>query len=99
MGEVDAVEIAGAVERRTLEERVQRAGVASGRLSTVRNIGASMGVAIVGSLVASGYRSDLATTTRALDLSPGQRDAARESISGALEVANDTGGSAGEGSR
>jgi EmrB/QacA subfamily drug resistance transporter len=73
----------------------QRAGVASGMLATVRNIANSVGVAVVGSLLVSGYRARLATTTDNLELPAGARHDARESVGGALKTAGELGGATG----
>ena len=47
----------------------EKAGMASGTLSATRQVATAIGVAVVGSLLVSGYRSELATRTRGLALS------------------------------
>ncbi|MDQ2826030.1 MAG: DHA2 family efflux MFS transporter permease subunit [Actinomycetota bacterium] len=63
-----------------------KAGVGSAVNDTTRQIGGALGVAILGSLLASTYRSSLGTTASA---------AARASVGGALEVARGIGGAQG----
>ena len=73
----------------------EKAGMASGTLSATRQVGTAMGVAVVGSLLVSGYRSVLATRTKALTLSHADLTAARTSLGSALAVARELGGDAG----
>jgi EmrB/QacA subfamily drug resistance transporter len=63
----------------------ERAGVGSAVSNTVRQVSAALGVAVLGSLLAGVYRSQVATTAAALP--PGTRGAASESIGGAHAVA------------
>ncbi len=73
----------------------EKAGMASGTLSATRQVATAMGVAVVGSLLVSGYRSVLATHTSRLGLSPTELTSARTSLGSALSVAHDLGGAAG----
>jgi DHA2 family multidrug resistance protein-like MFS transporter len=63
-----------------------KAGVGSAVNDTTRQIGGALGVAILGSLLASTYRSSLGASASA---------AARASVGGALEVARSIGGADG----
>lgn len=63
-----------------------KAGVGSAVNDTTRQVGGALGVAILGSLLASTYRSSLGTTVSA---------AARASVGGALQVARGLGGDQG----
>jgi MFS transporter, DHA2 family, multidrug resistance protein len=70
-----------------------KAGVGSAMNDTTRELGGALGVAVLGSLVASRYGTKLAP---ALDLLSGSaRDTADESLAGALHTANEVGGSTG----
>src|SRR4051812_25830265 len=71
----------------------EKAGVGSAINDSVRNIGAVLGVAVIGSVATSAFSSGVADATAGL---PGQAaDAASGSITGALQVADAVGGSAG----
>jgi EmrB/QacA subfamily drug resistance transporter len=74
----------------------EKAGMASGTLSATRQVATAMGVAVVGSLLVSGYRSELATRTGGLRLSHADVTNARTSLGSALAVAHDIGGAAGQ---
>ncbi|HUR22885.1 MAG TPA: MFS transporter [Acidimicrobiales bacterium] len=63
-----------------------KAGVGSAVNDTTRQVGGALGVAILGSLLASTYRSSLGTSVS---------EAARASVGGALAVARDMGGEQG----
>jgi EmrB/QacA subfamily drug resistance transporter len=80
--------VVGAVPR-------EKAGMASGTLSATRQVATAMGVAVIGSLLVSGYRSVLATRTKGLGLSRTDLTTARTSLGSALAVAHDLGGDAG----
>ncbi|WP_433473651.1 MFS transporter [Spirillospora sp. CA-142024] len=68
-------------------------GVASALNDVTRELGAVLGIAILGSIFNSGYRADVGDGTVAL---PGPaQDAARDSLSGALLVAEKIGGERG----
>ena len=60
-----------------------RAGSGSGLLQTLRQTGSAIGVAVLGSVLAAGYRDRLGTGT----LSPAAAHTARESVGGARTVA------------
>jgi EmrB/QacA subfamily drug resistance transporter len=66
-----------------------KAGMGSAMNDTTRELGGSLGVAIFGSLLASYYTSQLATTVRTLPVEA--RAAADASLGGALQVANSFG--------
>ncbi|MFI0900356.1 MFS transporter [Streptomyces sp. NPDC020983] len=68
----------------------ERAGSGSGLLQTLRQTGAAVGVAILGSVLAAAYRGRLATA----GLPPDAAHAARESLAGAHAVAGRTGNAA-----
>jgi EmrB/QacA subfamily drug resistance transporter len=80
--------VVGAVPR-------EKAGMASGTLSATRQVATAMGVAVMGSLLVSGYRSVLATRTRGLGLSHADITSSRTSVGSALEVAHRISGDAG----
>lgn len=68
---------------------VEEQGVASALNDTTREIGTTIGVALVGSILSSGYSSAVADTAEAL---PGQAgEAVREGIGGAMVVAQQLG--------
>ncbi len=70
-----------------------KAGVGSAMNDTTRELGGALGVAVLGSLVASRYDARLSP---ALDLLPASlHGKAEESLAGALHVGADVGGSAG----
>jgi EmrB/QacA subfamily drug resistance transporter len=80
--------VVGAVPR-------EKAGMASGTLSATRQVATAMGVAVIGSLLVSGYRSVLTTRTNGLGLSRADVTAARTSLGSALAVAHGLGGDTG----
>ncbi|GAB3141102.1 MFS transporter [Micromonospora sonneratiae] len=63
----------------------ERAGVGSAVSNTVRQVGGALGVAVLGSVLAGVYRSEIAPTTTGLP--DAARDAANESIAGAYGAA------------
>ena len=63
----------------------RRAGAGSAMNDTTRELGAALGVAVLGSLAASRYASGLGGPLRAL--APAARATARSSLAGALQVA------------
>jgi predicted MFS family arabinose efflux permease len=73
----------------------EQAGVASGTLSSGRQTGVALGIAVAGSLLVSGYRSVLAARTSGIHLSQVDRATAKTSLSAALGVAHHLGGDAG----
>jgi EmrB/QacA subfamily drug resistance transporter len=72
-----------------------RAGVGSAMNDTTRELGGALGVAVLGSVVTSGYTTGLASSVAGL---PDRARAMADSgLSGALRVANQVGGAQGEG--
>jgi hypothetical protein len=71
-----------------------KAGVGSAMNDTTRELGGALGVAVLGSLVASRYNDRLAPALRAL--SGGLRAKAEESLAGALQTAGQVGGPDGQ---
>ncbi|WP_034516071.1 MFS transporter [Actinomadura rifamycini] len=66
----------------------EKAGSAAAVEETSYDIGGALGIALLGSLAAAVYRSDLSTGELAsLGVTGGAADAARESLTGALDVA------------
>jgi EmrB/QacA subfamily drug resistance transporter len=63
----------------------RRAGAGSAMNDATRELGATLGVAVLGSIAASKYVSELAHVTRRLP--PADRHQARSSLTGALQVA------------
>jgi hypothetical protein len=72
-----------------------QAGVASGMISTVRQIGTAMGVAVMGSLLVSGYTAGFTDRLGNVRLSRADAGTARTSLGSALAVARDLGGASG----
>ena len=70
-----------------------KAGVGSAVNDTTRELGGALGVAVLGSLLASGYSSGLADALRGAPAPAAE--AARSSLGGALAVAEQLGGGAG----
>jgi hypothetical protein len=73
----------------------EKSGVGSGINNTTRWLGSSIGVAVIGSLLVSGYRSDLADRANEIVLEPGRLEAAKASVGRALDVGGEVGGHAG----
>lgn len=69
-------------------------GVGSAVNDTVREIGAALGVAVLGSLFASSYAEKMAPVASALPASAG--DVVRDSLAGAAAVAAQVGGASGD---
>ncbi|WP_269328799.1 MFS transporter [Kineosporia babensis] len=67
----------------------QKQGVASALNDVTRELGTALGVALLGALLSSGYRS--AMSGASLDLSPDAAEAAGDGIANALEIANSPG--------
>ncbi|WP_432050926.1 MFS transporter [Verrucosispora sp. NA02020] len=67
----------------------EKAGVGSAVSNTIRQVAAALGVAVIGSVLAAGYRTGIAPTVA--DLPAEARAAAGESISGAYGVAGQLG--------
>lgn len=72
----------------------EKAGVGSAVSNTVRQVAAALGVAVLGTIVASVYRSQVSDAAAALP--PQLRGAAEESITGAYGVAAKAGPAAGQ---
>jgi len=76
-----------------------KAGVGSAVNDTTRELGGSLGVAVLGSLLSSGYRSGLgrgAFTGQLAELPPALAEKTRESAGAALGIARQVPGSAGD---
>lgn len=71
-----------------------RAGVGSAMNDTTRELGGALGVAVLGSLVLSRFQSDIAPAIGALP--EAARNVADSGLAGALAVANQVGGDAGQ---
>jgi EmrB/QacA subfamily drug resistance transporter len=69
-----------------------KAGVGSAVNDTTRQVGGAMGVAVVGSLFAAGYRSAIDAHAAGLGLTAHAVDQARQSVGAALAVAHAAGG-------
>jgi EmrB/QacA subfamily drug resistance transporter len=72
-----------------------KAGVGSAMNDTTRYVGGSLGVAVIGSIFASFYRPAITDRLAPFRLPASAVAAARESVGGAMAVANRVGGSAG----
>jgi MFS family permease len=72
----------------------EQAGVGSAMNDTVRQVGGALGVAILGSLLSSGYRGDMDAAVSALPADAGHT--ASEGVGGAMAVAHQIGGPAGD---
>ena len=64
-----------------------KAGVASAMNDTTREVGGAIGIALLGTLLSSGYRSGLGDA--AADLPPAAAEAAEDNIGAALAIANE----------
>ncbi len=71
-----------------------KAGVGSATNATTRQIGGALGVAILGSILTSTYRSSIASSLGALP--PSALATAKSSVGGAIAVGNAVGGSQGD---
>jgi len=71
----------------------ERAGVGSAMNDTTRQVGGALGIAVLGSLLASGYRDAIAPTASALPEAIG--GAVRESVGAAVTIAAGLGGAQG----
>jgi EmrB/QacA subfamily drug resistance transporter len=69
-----------------------KAGVGSAMNDTTRQVGGALGVAVLGSLTAANYHGQMQSSAALANLSPGAHDTARDSIGGAVAVANRLGG-------
>ncbi len=75
---------------------LDKAGVASAVNDTTREVGAAVGIALLGTLLSAGYRRDLGDTLDSLPLPAEALKASRDSVGAALHVARSAPGSAGE---
>src|SRR5205823_9863836 len=66
----------------------EKAGVGSAVNDTTRQVGGALGVAVLGSLLASAYRSQLTSRIRGTHLGATQLASARASVGGAIETGN-----------
>ena len=73
---------------------VEKQGVASALNDTVRELGGAIGVAVIGSILASGYRSSVADTAETLE--PELAHLVEEGIGGAFVAAQQAGPAGGE---
>jgi hypothetical protein len=71
-----------------------KAGIGSAMNDTTRELGTSLGVAVLGSLLSSSYASHLPASVDALP--PAAADAVRSSLGGAMAVGQQIGGPGGE---
>ena len=86
-----AVTIAPATGAIMVSVPLNKAGVGSAVNDTTREFGGALGIAVLGSIVASQYRSEFDTSA----LSPEVAEVAGESIGGAVGVGEQMGGAAG----
>jgi EmrB/QacA subfamily drug resistance transporter len=73
----------------------ERTGVAAGTNNTARQAGSALGVAVIGSIVASAYRADLVVRTKALELGPDVLSSSKGSVGGAIDAGASLGGHTG----
>lgn len=66
---------------------LDKAGVASAVNDTTREVGAAVGIALLGTLLSTGYRSRLGDSLDALPVPGEALEAARDSVGAALQVA------------
>jgi EmrB/QacA subfamily drug resistance transporter len=74
---------------------VARAGVGSAVNDTAREVGGALGIAVMGSLLAAGYRSGVGEAATAAGLDAPAADSVRESVGAAFHEAARLGGEAG----
>jgi EmrB/QacA subfamily drug resistance transporter len=74
-----------------------KAGVGSAVNDTTREVGGTLGVAVLGSIMASVYGGRIVDALSGMPLPAGARAAAGDSLAAALQVAGSVGGSAGRG--
>jgi EmrB/QacA subfamily drug resistance transporter len=75
----------------------EKAGVGSAVNDTTREIGGTLGVAVLGSIMASVYGGRILDALSGIPLPAGLRTAAGDSLAAALQVAGSVGGAAGRG--
>ena len=72
----------------------EKAGVGSAVNDTTRQVGGALGVAVIGSIVASVYSADINKAASSAGLSGTALEQSRESLGGALQTANSLGANA-----
>ena len=75
----------------------EKAGVGSAVNDTTREMGGTLGVAVLGSIMASVYGGQILDALSGMPLPAGLRAAAGDSFAAALQIAGDVGGTAGQG--
>jgi EmrB/QacA subfamily drug resistance transporter len=75
----------------------EKAGVGSAVNDTTREVGGTLGVAVLGSIMASVYGGRILDALSGTPLPRGLRAAAGDSLAAALQIAGDVGGSVGQG--
>ena len=75
----------------------EKAGVGSAVNDTTREIGGTLGVAVLGSIMASVYGGQILDALSGTALPAGLRAAAGDSLAAALQIAGEVGGEAGQG--
>jgi hypothetical protein len=75
----------------------EKAGVGSAVNDTTREIGGTLGVAVLGSIMASVYGGQILDGLSGTPLPAGLRTAAGDSLAAALQIAGGVGGAAGQG--
>jgi len=75
----------------------EKAGVGSAVNDTTREIGGTLGVAVLGSIMASVYGGQILDALSGTPLPAGLRAAAGDSLAAALQIAGDVGSTAGQG--
>jgi hypothetical protein len=73
-----------------------KAGVGSAVNDTTRQVGGALGVAVLGSLLSSGYRSTMSDAVAGQGLSPDLVSVITDRVGGAVSVAQRLGGNTGE---
>ena len=68
---------------------LSKAGVGSAVNDVTREVGGAIGIAIMGSVLASGYRSEMATRTAKFPIPDAIRPVVEDSIGAAMHVASD----------
>jgi Na+/melibiose symporter-like transporter len=74
----------------------EKAGVGSAVNDTTRQVGGALGVAVLGSVLSSGYASRIVKAVAGHPLTTSVASASRDSVGGALNAAHQVGGQAGQ---
>jgi len=74
----------------------EKAGVGSAVNDTTRQVGGALGVAVLGSVLSSGYASRIAGAVSGHQLTSSAAGAARDSVGGAINTGHQVGGQAGQ---